>query len=223
MYLLHHYFLCASSRFVRLILDEYKLSYRLQNENFWEPQKNFLMKNPGGYFPILVDASNNCHIVGSSVCLEYLGEKYDENKFLPNCYQTRAEIRRIVYWIENIFNKEVLNPLLKEKIYKRFDESLNSDTDIIRNSLSHLKFHLGYFNHLMQNQDWIVGEKVSYADLCVASSLSVLDYLGELNFNKNEKIKDLYFKVKSRPSFKNILKDKIVGINPSKNYLNFDI
>ena len=52
--------------------------------------------------------------------------------------------------------------------------------------------------------------------------LSVLDYIDELNFQGLNEIKEVYYKVKSRPSFKKILIDRIVGINPSKNYKNFD-
>ena len=44
MYTLHHYYLCPSSRFVRLILEEYKLKYILQLENYWKP-KNFCRKS----------------------------------------------------------------------------------------------------------------------------------------------------------------------------------
>ena len=85
-----------------------------------------------------------------------------------------------------------------------------------------MKFHMNYFNIIINDNDYLVGDKISYADMFFVSSLSVLDYIGELNFLGFEKIKDLYFKLKSRPSFKNILKDRIVGINPSKNYLKFD-
>ena len=85
-----------------------------------------------------------------------------------------------------------------------------------------MKFHMNYFNIIINENDYLVGDKISYADLYFVSSLSVIDYLGELNFQSFQKVKDLYFKLKSRPSFKNILKDRIVGINPSKNYLKFD-
>ena len=37
-----------------------------------------------------------------------------------------------------------------------------------------------------------------------------------------EKLKNLYSIVKSRPSFKKILADRIIGVNPHSNYLKFD-
>ena len=37
-----------------------------------------------------------------------------------------------------------------------------------------------------------------------------------------EKLKNLYSIVKSRPSFKKILADRVVGVNPHPNYLKLD-
>ena len=52
---------------------------------------------------------------------------------------------------------------------------------------------------------------------------SVLDYLGLLDFGNNKNIREWYQKVKSRPSFKNLLKDQIVGLSPHENYKSIDI
>ena len=49
-----------------------------------------------------------------------------------------------------------------------------------------------------------------------------MDYLGLLDFKKYQNMKEWYLKVKSRPSFKTLLKDQIVGLNPDINYDNLD-
>ena len=49
-----------------------------------------------------------------------------------------------------------------------------------------------------------------------------MDYLGLLDFGQCQHIKEWYLKVKSRPSFKTLLKDQIVGLNPDSNYNNLD-
>ena len=46
--------------------------------------------------------------------------------------------------------------------------------------------------------------------------------MDELNFRNFNKSKDLYLKIKSRPSFKSVLKDRIVGVSPNKKYMEFD-
>ncbi len=220
MYKLHHYFLCPSSRFIRIVLEEKKIKYCLLIEDFWDPKENYLILNPAGNFPTLVTEDNKC-VVGSNVIIEFLEESNDYVS-LFNEKKLNHEIRRIVNWFENDFKNDVINPILYEKIYKRFSDNNNPDTKIIRKIHSNFKFHLSYFNFLINGKDCLVGDKVSYADIFFASSLSVLDYLGELNFRQFNNVKDLYFKIKSRPSFKSILNDRIVGILPNKSYLKFD-
>ena len=62
----------------------------------------------------------------------------------------------------------------------------------------------------------------SLADITAAAHLSVIDYLGDIDWDNYKYAKDWYAKIKSRPSFKEILKDKIKGIPPSKHYSNLD-
>ncbi len=219
MYTLHHYFLCPSSRFVRLILEEKKIKFHTQIHSYWDPQQSYLLMNPAGYFPVLQD-EKDLPIVGSSVIMEYLEDSYSKISFLNKTFN--PEIRRLVFWFENVFKKDVISPILYEKIYKRFEENKNPDTNILRKSIENLKYHLNYFNILIDQHDWFVGGKISYADIYFATSMSVLDYLGDLNFRDFSNVRELYFKIKSRPTFKKILNDRIVGLNPNKSYMEFD-
>ena len=52
-HLLHHP-LCPLSRYVRLVLAEYGLEVRLVEERFWERREEFLLLNPAGEIPVLV-------------------------------------------------------------------------------------------------------------------------------------------------------------------------
>ena len=219
MYTLYHYFLCPSSRFIRICLDEKKIKFKLQIENYWKPQTNYLLMNPAGFFPVLLKDENK-FIVGSSVIVEFLEEFSDLQSFFVE--SKRHEIRRMVNWFEHIFKKDVIDPILFEKIFKRFEENKNPDSYKIRKALENFKFHLSYFEHLIGDNDYLIGDKISYADIYFVACFSVLDYMGELDFRGFNKVKDLFFKIKSRPSFKNILKDRIVGISPNKSYMEFD-
>ena len=73
MFTLYHYHLCPSSRFIRLLLDEYKIEYITQLENYWKPQEDFLLLNPAGHLPVLID-SYNFPIVASSIDLSSIKE-----------------------------------------------------------------------------------------------------------------------------------------------------
>ena len=67
---LYHYYLCPSSRFIRLVLEECRVKYTLQLENYWKPQKVFLQINPAGHLPVLINESGY-PIVGANACIEY--------------------------------------------------------------------------------------------------------------------------------------------------------
>ena len=58
MITLYHYYLCSSSRYIRLILEEHKITYHTQLENYWKPQKDFLQLNLAGHLPVLVNEEN---------------------------------------------------------------------------------------------------------------------------------------------------------------------
>ena len=70
--LFHHPF-CPHSRFVRLVLEELGLTVRLVEERVWERRQEFLMLNPAGTTPVLVEEGAP-PVPGAAVIAEYLGE-----------------------------------------------------------------------------------------------------------------------------------------------------
>jgi glutathione S-transferase len=63
---------------------------------------------------------------------------------------------------------------------------------------------------------------MSYADLAAATHLSAADYLGDVPWNESEIAKNWYARVKSRPSFRQLLTETLAGIPPSETYANLD-
>jgi glutathione S-transferase len=53
-------------------------------------------------------------------------------------------------------------------------------------------------------------------------SLSVLDYLGEVDWAGNPQAKEWYTRVKSRPSFRPLLMDRVRGLSPASQYADLD-
>ena len=90
-----------------------------------------------------------------------------------------------------------MDPIIYEKVFSRIVENIIPNSENIRAALNNLDFHIKYFNYLLSNKNFFIKEKLTYLDLLAAANLSVLDYLGLLDFKTNENIKEWYFRVKS--------------------------
>ena len=222
MITLYHYYLCSSSRYIRLILEEHKISYQTQLENYWKPQNDFLELNPAGHLPVLVN-EENFPVIGANACVEYIKDLELRSNFFVENYKEKAEINRLVHWFEVSFKKEVFDPIIYEKVYSRIVENITPNSENIRAALQNLDFHIQYFNYLLNSKNYFIKDELTYLDFLAAANFSVLDYLGLLNLKSYESMREWYFKIKSRPSFKTLLKDQIVGLNPHENYKNMDI
>ena len=227
--LLFHHPFCPHSRFVRLMMGEYGVAARLVEERVWERREAFLLLNPTGTTPVLVEEGHPA-VPGADVIAEYLdetrGAELDDRRLLPTEPGTRVEVRRLTGWFNAKFFEEVTNLLVVERIYKRH-MSVNHgggppDTQAIRAARSNIRYHLAYIGWLMRGRTWLAGERLSYADLAAAAQLSVADYLGDVPWNEDEGAKNWYARVKSRPSFRTILADTLPGIPPSATYADLD-
>ncbi len=226
--LFHHCF-CPHSRFIRLALGEHGLTARAVEERVWERREEFLILNPAGTTPVLVEEGRPA-IPGAAVIAEYLddtrGDEFGNNRFLPRDVSQRVEVRRLMGWFNDKFFAEVSGPLTMERFYKRHMPVSagggSPDTEVIRAARHNIRYHLAYIGWLVRTRDWLAGEKLSYADLAAAAHLSSVDYLGDVPWNEDEAAKAWYARVKSRPSFRPILAETLAGIPPSPTYANLD-
>ena len=79
-----------------------------------------------------------------------------------------------------------------------------------------------YLEYLTDRNNYLAGKNLTMADLAAAAHLSIVDYLGDVPWSDYKNTKLWYAKIKSRPSFKDILKDNIKGITPSATYADLD-
>ncbi|HEU4659661.1 MAG TPA: glutathione S-transferase family protein [Pseudolabrys sp.] len=229
MLTLFHQPLCPHSRFVRLVLGEYGLSARLIEEKFWERREEFLMLNPAGTLPVLVEEGQPA-IPGASTVIEYIeetrGPDAGNRRLFPAGAGQRAEVRRLAGWFNDKFYAEVSGPLVTERVFKRHMTREQGggppDTDAMRAARYNIRYHLSYIGWLVQTRDWLAGDRLTYADLAAAAHISAVDYLGDVPWNEDEAAKNWYARVKSRPSFRSILADTVAGLPPSANYTNLD-
>ncbi|MCH2678661.1 MAG: glutathione S-transferase family protein [Alphaproteobacteria bacterium] len=221
MTILYHLPFSANCRLVRIALAEKKLEAKYIVEPIWERRKVFLKINPEGQVPVLLTNENN-YIAGATVIIEWLEEAIPFNNLIGKEITTRAEVRRIMAWFNNKFNYEVESTIVFEKIMKVFIGKGTPDANILRVGRKNLLVHLQYVDWLSKNRDWLAGDNYSAADISAAANLSILDYLGEIKWRDYSFAKEWYARVKSRPSFRSVLLDKIPGLLPPKYYSDLD-
>lgn len=229
MLTLFHHPICPHSRFVRLVLEEYGLTPKLIEERVWERRAEFLMLNPAGTTPVLVEESAAA-VPGAGIIAEYLDETRGaaaaERRLLPGERGARIEVRRLTSWFNDKFFEEVSGPLVMERVYKRYLPPAGGggppDTETLRAAKSNIKYHLAYIGWLIRKRDWLAGDNLTYADLSAAAHLSVADYLGDVPWDEDETAKSWYARVKSRPSFRALLAEALPGLAPSKTYADLD-
>lgn len=230
MHKLTHFRLCPFSRSIRLALAELALEFELKEEQPWEWRATFLALNPSGELPVL-EMDNGPVLLGAYAISEYLAEEERRHPsepramaLLPGGRDDRAEVRRLVDWFHRKLDREVTRELLLEKVYARLTPGAERapDAEILRAIRSNLRYHLDYLAYLGHNRSWLAGDEMSFADLAAAAHLSTIDYLGEVPWEQFPGAKTWYARVKSRPSFRALLADRMAGMPPPLHYTDLD-
>lgn len=227
-HLFHHPF-CPHSRFVRLALAEYGLDVELVEERVWERRAEFFQIDPAGRTPVLVD-DGGLVVGGAGPIMEWLDEAYGPAdpaaRLMPDDLAGRVETRRLVEWFNGKMFAEVSDYLVTEKIYKRFwPPALGGggpDMTAVRAGKANIALHLSYVGWLAAQRNWLAGDRLTFADLAAAAHFSVADYLGDVPWAQDEQAKHWYARVKSRPSFRALLADRLLGMAPSAIYADLD-
>ena len=228
MLTLFHNPMSAGSRAVRLMLSEYDVDAKLVTEQVWERREEFLTINPAGTVPVLRD--NSVSIVGTWVICEYLDETQGalkrDRRLFPEDPLGRAEMRRIMDWCLSKLESEVTRYAVHERVTKRLmPASLGGgapDSQALRAVRANIGYHLKYLGWLASTRNWLAGDTLTQADLTAAAALSVLDYLGEVDWAEDASLKEWYVRIKSRPSFRPLLADRIRGMPPVSHYVDLD-
>lgn len=213
---LYHVPLCPFCRKVRIMLREKGLAAELVEVQPWLPSDDFLRLNPASEAPVLVDRQST--VCDSQAIADYLEEAYPETNLLGRSQAQRNETRRLVAWFDTKFNREVTEPLWREKLVKRWAKRGFPRSEVLREGAHNIRFHLAYIDYLYQRRKWLAGDELSLADVVAAAHLSVLDYLGDVPWDAAPGAKEWYAKMKSRPSLRPLLADRLTGLKPPLHY-----
>ena len=227
MYTLHHHPVCPYCRKVRLLMAEKGMDFDLSVEEPWKLRPELIALNPANEIPVLEEPDGHILCGHRSIC-EYIDEITSRPLF-GSYPRDRAEVRRLCDWFDDKFFKEVSAYLIEEKLMKRLIGSGTPSSDAIRAGKANIINHLKYAEWLLKRRKWLAGETLSMADLAFAAHLSVLDYIGEVPWDKTEngetmfeETKNWYARLKSRPSFRPLLADRIHGTVPASCYADLD-
>ncbi|WP_223478817.1 glutathione S-transferase family protein [Oricola indica] len=227
--LLFHHPMSAPSRFVRLTLGEYGEAPDLQEELPWARRPEFMQINPAGTLPVLVSEAGP-PVVGAFAISEYLDETRGpimrDKRLMPGSPLERAEVRRLIDWFLVKAEADVTRALARERVFKLQMTTAEGggapDSAVLRAARSNIRQHMRYLGWLAHSRDWLAGDRLTAADLAAGATVSVLDYLGEIDWAAEPAARDWYQRMKSRPSFRELLADRVRRLPPAPHYADLD-
>lgn len=225
--LIHHP-LCPFSRSIRIALAECAVIVELHEERPHAWRRQFLEINPAGTLPVLLLQSGRA-LCGAYAISEYLAELPPEagaaprTALFPGNVEEKAEVRRVVDWFHRKCHDEVSQYLLDEKVFGVYSRLTGiTDPGLFRAGRENLRYHLSYLSFLAGERRWLAGAHLSFADFAAAGHISALDYLGEMPWEDFPAAAEWYARIKSRPSFRSLLADRVPGLPPAPAYVNLD-
>jgi glutathione S-transferase len=218
MWQIFQFSLCPFSRKVRLVLAEKGVAYELEPERPWEGRDEMFAMNPAGRTPVLRHRDKGTVLVDSRAICEFFEETVDRAPMLPGNAAARAEIRRLTALVDENLFADVTGPLLQERMKKRLILRAPPDSGAIRKAMRLAHEHLDYLDYLLGHRSWLGGGQLSLADFAAAAQISVADYLGGIDWSGHDETRDWYRVMKSRPSFRPLLSERMEVIQPPAHY-----
>jgi len=218
MWHLHQFTLCPFSRKVRFLMAEKGIVYELVRETPWAASDEFLDLNPAGMTPALHDTDGATKLADSQAICEYFEETVEQFPLISGSAAARAEIRRLTAWFDQIVYRDVVAPLLNERMIKRIVTRAAPDAGALREAMRRANTHMDYMDWLLDHHSWMAGGTMSLADIAAAAHISVADYLGGIDWEGHRPTKRWYAAIKSRPSFRPLLAERMDVVTPPKYY-----
>src|SRR6202041_806467 len=118
--------------------------------------------NPAATTPVLI-AEGEGAIPGAGIIAEYIDETFGagmgERRLLPQVPGERIEVRRLMGWFNEKFFEEASNPLVTERIYKRFMSEGEGggppSADVMRAAKANVRYHLACIGWLARARNYL--------------------------------------------------------------------
>ena len=218
-----HWMFDPHARTVRLALGEKAQAFESVPSPPWQPDSEVQMLAPGASGVALIHRAHDARYtaVGVNAICEYLEEDDDEIRLLPRLAEDRAETRRIWRLSEDMF-RPACETLLRERVTIARSRAHSPDSTALRTGAHGLRSVLTFFNYLAETRGYLAGRSLTLADLSVAAHLSCFDYFDDVPWQTAPDLRTWYSKMKSRPSFRPLLSDRLDGTRPASHYADLD-
>jgi glutathione S-transferase len=220
---LYHWPLDPAARLVRLVLAEKGEAFELFDSTPWAPHPDVAALAHGAVAPAMVEATDGRRLFacGTRAICEQLEETHPFPALLPADPNERAEARRLWAWVE-AGCEEVTDKLLTERVMQWVRRDRQPDSEKLRRGAHALRGRLTFLNGMVELNGYLAGRTLSLADLSAAAHLSAYDYFGDVEWDAVPDLKTWYARIKSRPSFRPLLGDRIQGTRPAAHYADLD-
>jgi glutathione S-transferase len=204
--------LAPSSRFARLMIAEKRLAC-----DWIAPDE------PADHLPIFIDDDQRYQ--GLWAIVDHLEGTYPEHPLTPDDAEGRAETLRLLDWAMGPFHENVTKRIVYERASQRFTGSQARrapDMVVVREGREALRLSLAEIGVAAERNGYLAARECSMGDLAVAAHLSALDYFGEIPWAEYPATAEWYIRMKSRPSFRTLLTDRVPGQPPVSHYADLD-
>lgn len=213
-----------ATRFVRLALAEKGLQARFVETRESDPDIDLARVNPALTLPVLIDeppTGGEIAVTPVEAISDYLDEAYGETPLLPATSAGRAEARRLRHWFLDKFDREATALIAAPRVAGGRGRRWG-DPEPVREFSTALVWHFDYLSFLLERRRWLAGDRLTLADLAAAAELSVNDYFQLIPWTDFPDVKDWYARMKSRPSMRQILAERLDGQPPAPHYADPD-
>jgi glutathione S-transferase len=208
-----HLLLSPPSRFARLLIAEKRLSC--------DP---VAPEDLSAHLPVFTDLDGTRY-EGLWAIVDHLEGNYPDHPLTPEDPRTRADALRFVDWAMGPFHENVTKKIVYEKASQRFTGAGTRrapDMMIVRDGREALKAALMTIGTCAERHGCLSARECALGDLAVAAHLSALDYFGEVPWADYPAASEWYVRMKSRPSFRTLLADRVPGQPPVSHYAELD-
>jgi len=208
-----HLTLSPTSRLARLLVGEKRLTC--------DP---VLAEDSQSHLPVFIDLDGTS-ATGLWAIVDHLEGNYPDHPLMPEDPVARGNALRWMDWALGPLHEQITRRIVLEKGAQRFTGAVHRaapDMNVIRQGREALRSALKTVGEAAEMNGNLALRECTIADLAVAAHLSALDYFGEIPWSEYPAAAEWYIRMKSRPSFRSLLADKVPGQPPTSSYAELD-